>query len=562
MPPTGGVVISLIPMLFVSVAVGTAAAILAWRQRPEPGATPLVALLLGQSWWSACLIFRLRAPTVSSKLLWADLAWVGVVTIPVAWLLFSLEYTGHDEYIHLRSVIALSAVPLVTILLVVTAQYHNLLYVRPGGVGPDGVMIVHHGGVWYRVITGYTYLLGGTGMLAVLELLTSDAATFRSQGVALLVGLLAPWLTNALFLTDFFMPTGIDPTPISFSISGVAYLSAISRYRLFGTNPAPKVRARQLIFDRMQAGAIVVDTNDHIVDTNDSCEDIFGMDEQDILGAPADEIVPGYDRLPCEGALSGHLTINDETGEHPYDVTVTPISNVRGKSIGRVITFHDISRHLRQQQRLEVLNRILRHNIRTETNIIHGYVDRFADDEDAQTVKRRALRIEEMGRKGREAIQLFNGGREGHDSRPLSALLQQCLDSARREHPEVTFEYDPLGDDVTVAWSLRTVLSNVVENAVEHNTSDDPHVWVRVREADQRVHISVVDNGPGIDTYELNVLEDGSETALKHGSGLGLWIAKWGTEIAGGNISFSENNPTGSVVTVDVPILSRDGDRD
>ena len=548
----------IVPLLFVSVAVGAAAGILAWRQRPEPGATPLVALLVGQSWWSVCILFGLREGTVAARLFWTNWAWVGVVAIPVAWLLFALEYTGRDEYVRPRYVAALSVVPALTVLLMVTDRYHDLLYLRPYGVRVDGIVQVAHGGPWYAVVAGYTYLLGGAGMVLVLGLLTSDAATFRSQGAALLVGLLAPWLTNALYLADVLPTSGIDPTPIAFSVSGVAYLSAISRYRLFGTNPAPRVRARQLIFDRMQEGALVVDTNDYVVEVNDSCLDILDVRADDVLGVPAADVVPEYDRLPAEGTLAGHLTVAAASGSRSYDVTATRINNVRGSVIGRVITFHDVSRHLRQQQRLEVLNRILRHNIRTETNIIHGYVDRFADDEDARTVKRRALRIEEMGQKGREAIELFDEGRAGSDPKPVGRLLEQCVESVRREYPAVSVEYDCADPDARVAGLLSTVFENVVENAAEHNDGDDPHVRITARQESDRVRVSVADDGPGIAPYELTVLEDGTESALKHGSGLGLWTVKWGAEIAGGTVDFTENEPRGSVVTVSVPVFSDD----
>jgi signal transduction histidine kinase len=239
---------------------------------------------------------------------------------------------------------------------------------------------------------------------------------------------------------------------------------------------------------------------------------------------------------------------------------VTPITNVRGSTIGRVIVLHDISKHVRQQQRLEVLNRILRHNIRTETNIIHGYVDRFPDDENARIVKKRALRIEEIGRKGREAIELFDERRERSGPQSLVGLVERCVASVHREYPAVAIEFERPDDDIAVSGLLHPVLSNVIENAAEHNTGDDPHVWITVRTENGRVSVEVADNGPGIDEYELRVLAEGTETALNHGSGLGLWIAKWGTDIADGELRFVDNEPTGTVVTVEVPILSREAD--
>ena len=70
-----------------------------------------------------------------------------------------------------------------------------------------------------------------------------------------------------------------------------------------------------------------------------------------------------------------------------------------------------------------------------------------------------------------------------------------------------------------------------------------------------RVTIRVADNGPGIDEEEYAAVERGTETQLDHASGLGLWLIRWGASIAGGSVSVADNDPTGAVLTVDVPRL-------
>ena len=67
------------------------------------------------------------------------------------------------------------------------------------------------------------------------------------------------------------------------------------------------------------------------------------------------------------------------------------------------------------------------------------------------------------------------------------------------------------------------------------------------------VELTIADNGPGIPTDEKEVLLDGEETPLKHGSGLGLWIVNWIITRTGGRISFERNEPRGSRVTLAVP---------
>jgi PAS domain S-box-containing protein len=560
----------------VTIFVGVTAAFLAWRERPEPGATSLAALLVGQCWWSVFFIFEIQATTLAGKVLWSNVQWVGVVVIPVAWLSFALSYTGQDRYLARRSIAALSVIPVLTVLFAATTDAHSVLYLESTLVAERGFPVLERTpGVWFWVITGYTYLLGFLGSIPLLRLVRSDALAFRGQSVALLIGTLAPWTSNVLFLAGATPLPGLDLTPIAFAVSGVAYLGALTRFRLLGTSPSPNHRARRLVFERMHERAVVVDRHDYVVDLNESAAETLGYAPREALGLPVSTVVPEYETLPTDGSMSGYLTLPD--GD-PYDVTVTGITDSRGRTIGRVITFHDVSDYLRQQQRLEVLNRALRHNIRNETNLIYGYADLLGKQEtdEAAIIKERALAIDDMGQKARTIIDVFEHARGPVDHVPLRVLIRESVSSVRDAFPAVTVDCGPIPADVSVSAGLDPVFANVIENAAEHNTDPDPRVWIDVhvddgggdsdRDGDDprgddprgdggSVRVVVSDNGPTIDEYERSVLERGTETPLEHGSGLGLWLITWGTQIAGGQVTFAENEPTGSVVTIEVPVL-------
>lgn len=542
--------------MLVTVFVGTTAAFLAWRERPEPGAVPLVALLAGQCWWSVFFIFELQARTLAGKILWSDVQWIGVVVIPVAWLAFALEYTGHDRYVTPKWLAALAVVPILTVVFAATDSYHSILYLDSTLVTEGGFSILQRTpGVWFWVIAGYTYLLGLLGSIPILRFIRSDALAFRGQSAALLIGTVAPWASNALFLVGGSPLPGLDPTPVAFAVSGVAYLGALTRFRLLGTSPSPNHRARRIVFERMHERAVVVDNHDYVVDLNQTAAAALGTAPRDAIGQPAASIIPAYDTLPADGPAEGAVTLPAD--DNLYDVTATRITDSRGRTIGRVITFHDISDYLRQQQRLEVLNRVFRHNIRNETNVIYGYADLVADadgEHEANIIKDRALSIDEMSRKARDILDVFENARRPVTAVPLVALLDQSITAVTDDYPGVPIACGSV-PGVTVSNVLAPVFSNAIENAAEHNTFPDPWVRIDVERDDDVVRVVVRDNGPTIDPYERSVLERGTETPLEHGSGLGLWLIAWGTQIADGTVTFSENDPTGSVVTVEAPIL-------
>jgi signal transduction histidine kinase len=207
-----------------------------------------------------------------------------------------------------------------------------------------------------------------------------------------------------------------------------------------------------------------------------------------------------------------------------------------------------------------VLNRVFRHNVRTTTQLILGHAEEIDDDgRVADRIAGHALEIEELSEKVRRAIDLFD--RDRTDRRPLSldSILRDGIASARDARSDVTVEYDGVPSDVYVDGLLTVVFEDLLENAAEHNVDPDPHIRidVEIETDDDAVRVVVADNGPGIDDEELAVLEEGTETPLRHGSGLGLSLITWGVDIVGGRVEFADADPTGTVVTVHVPIRPR-----
>jgi PAS domain S-box-containing protein len=548
--------------ILLAVTVGTCVSvgILAWRERPEPGSVPLTALMAGVCWWAAALFFRLDATGVREKTLWFDAGWLGIVLIPVAWVLFSVEYTGNSQYITRKRVILLSIIPAVSAVVGLTNSYHSLMYTDSMLIESHNILMLDRvPGAWFWVITVYTLSLGLLGTLPLLDFVTSDVEQFRGQSFAILFGALAPVLTNTLFLLGGLPTGGVDPTPVSFCISGVAFLGALTRFRLFTTTPAPIRPAQKTVFQRMQEGAIVLDRDNNIIDLNTEATTVLGAPPEELLGESLQSLVPEIAPLLDSSSEPERMSIRSE--HRTYDVSLNRITDTHGRLIGQIVTLHDITEHVRQQQRLEVLNRVFRHNIRTNTQVIMGYADYLATTNSpskAQKVQQKAQEIEQVSDDIRTVLHIFERGQAQPRPVSLRNILTECLTVVREEYPDVLVECEFDSDDHYVDSVLDDVLLNVVENAAQHNTSSDPKMWINVTAENDHVRITVEDNGPGIDEEELSLIKNRTETPLEHGTGFGLAIAMWGTESADGEITFEERDPTGLRVTVEVPPLYPD----
>lgn len=208
-------------------------------------------------------------------------------------------------------------------------------------------------------------------------------------------------------------------------------------------------------------------------------------------------------------------------------------------------------------QRNTVLNRVLRHNIKNDMNVILGHttlLEQSVDDADApsvEAIERAAQNVTRLSKTARQIDQL--DGETPVESVDAAATVADCVSALDPMYPDATFSTD-LPEEVWVTASslLRPAIENVIENAVEHN-DHAPTVEVSVREMGDRVTISVADDGPGIYDHEREVLDGGEEGPIRHGSGLGLWLVKWFVDQHDGALRFEPNEPRGTVVELEIP---------
>src|SRR3712207_1200044 len=104
-------------LLLVAAAISAALLVYSWRRRSTTGAQPLALLMAGVCVWAAGYALELSGADLSTKIFWAKVEYIGIASVPVAWLAFALQYTGREGRLTGRNLALLSALPLVTLLL-------------------------------------------------------------------------------------------------------------------------------------------------------------------------------------------------------------------------------------------------------------------------------------------------------------------------------------------------------------------------------------------------------------------------------------------------------------
>jgi len=224
----------------------------------------------------------------------------------------------------------------------------------------------------------------------------------------------------------------------------------------------------------------------------------------------------------------------------------------------RLATEHEMATRL--SRRLNVLNRVLRHDIRNKVNVIHGNADLVAagtgeTETAAETIRQQADRMFQLSEYARELQAVLDQEEINTEVIDVGTTIAAKAMRLGRDHGYVTIHQDVAEE----AWAdvspfVDSAIENLLANAVEHNDdSTSPTVWVDVAVEGDVVTVRIADDGPGIPPEEVDVLQRGRETSLEHASGLGLWLVHWIVTESGGSVSFEEREPRGSVVELTLP---------
>jgi signal transduction histidine kinase len=226
----------------------------------------------------------------------------------------------------------------------------------------------------------------------------------------------------------------------------------------------------------------------------------------------------------------------------------------------------------RKTDQLLLLNRITRHDIRNEMNVVIGWTEQLADhtDDAGDEIRRRVLdssqHVVELTEAVREFVDTLRmagdpdlravalGDVVGDELRKRRATFDHAEFVVDGEIPQVHVRADDL---------LASVFRNVLNNAVQHNHSDTPRVAVTVAERADTVAITVDDNGPGIPPDQRDAVLGRTDQELDHpAAGLGLYLVETLVTQYGGTVQISDADLGGASIAIELPRERDGGDED
>jgi PAS domain S-box-containing protein len=348
------------------------------------------------------------------------------------------------------------------------------------------------------------------------------------------------------------------------------------------------------ILDNSAMIIITTDMNQNIVSFNRGAERSLGYLAREVIGQPVAMLYPDpVKQKEFLRMIMGGKTVEDYTHELlckdgrqlPVSITLSQLRDSSGQMIGTVSMTKDISQRkvlmaqILQSERMAAVGRLasgVAHEINNPLAIISaiiGFLGELSEDdsEDNRTeiteeLKEALPKIRKQIERGRDIThRLLQFSRKTEVSikhADVNAVLKEILPFLENEsrlagitiHRNYRADLPKISIDET---QLQEILMNLTRNAIHALISKGGgNIWIEVHEQDNKVILSVRDDGPGIDDAIRDRLFDpfASTKSIQQGTGLGLAICYAIVKRCDGEINVSSKPGAGAIFKVHLPV--------
>ena len=325
-----------------------------WPQRRKNAETiPLILLMAGITEWICAALLGMLDQNLLHKLLWAKIEYIGVLSVPLMVLVYVIHHCNTPQWMKGKRLAWLAGIPLLTLLLAWTNEYHRLVWATYLPYLQDGLAFSNKTyGPAFWVYWAYSYLLLLAATLLTFRSIRASTSIFRWQNLVIAIGILAPWIANLLYVLHIDPIRNLDLTPLAFGITGLALAIGMFRWQLFNLKPV----AQAAIFTGMTDGLIILDKQDRLLDVNPAAQAILGQSGAELAGKPvedmfAERLSPDErSRWIEEKSQEIKLPVGSEARD--FALSDSPFYEKDGSLVGKIIFMHDVTEQKKLEERL------------------------------------------------------------------------------------------------------------------------------------------------------------------------------------------------------------------
>jgi two-component system, NtrC family, sensor kinase len=328
-------------LIWFSIILALLVVFRAWRYRARPAVKAFLWLMAALAWWLFSSTIEYSGTSLAQHVLWIKTSYLGITTLPVFWLVFILHYADQGKWWRRRGLPLLFILPVITMVIVWTNDLHHLMWqsIRlDNSVYPALEIMEHNSWFWAHAL--YSYLLLLIGTVNLFQMYFRGSGIYRKQVGIMLLASFIPWVANFVFIAEIGPDFAVDPTPMAFVVTSIAFLWGLSRMKLLNMMPV----AYETIFKSIGDGVIVIDERNHIREVNPAAAGILRAPKSELLGKKLCRVIPAHaysqERIPDSRLTETVLYLVQGQMQRFYKMQVSPISDGQRRS-GRLVLLHD-----------------------------------------------------------------------------------------------------------------------------------------------------------------------------------------------------------------------------
>lgn len=348
--------------------------LLLWKFRKSQEVRYLIYLEVFVTIWALTYALEFASPDLGTKKFWSQISYFGIAFLPVSYFLFTTAFSQKNNIITRRNTTLLFIIPFITLGLILTNDYHHLVWSNVTWDSKHEMAIYHHA-VWFWVFFGFSQIIIYTGLANLVLSIFRFTAYYKSHSSILLIASLFPIFGNLMYVTNLNPYPGFDWTPVSFVLTGLIIALGVFRYRIFNIIPLAKTK----LFETMDDGAIVVNNEGIIEDCNPAVYRIFNRQKDSILRESFNTVFKEYKSLihsVNNRLASTQLEITRNGLSNYFQIQISPIQH-NGSFSGNLLVFHDVTSLRKAQKELKNTNNQLLEEISKREKLIEE-LDTFA----------------------------------------------------------------------------------------------------------------------------------------------------------------------------------------
>ncbi len=344
-------------ILLLNTVTALVIAALLMRRPPAPGLNSLISMLAMLAVWSFGYAMITVVPSLELKRFWLKFENIGILTVPVLWFFFTLQYTRLDKWLNKYTSALFFILPLISIIILFSDNWFHYYYASIHPVSVNGGPLVIERGPWYRLILFYPYLLELISIGLLIWRGLQYRNIYRRQMFTLISAVLIPVLFNIIYqAAPNLIPAfsiHIDLTPISFTLSAALLAFGVVGLRIFDLIPI----ARHIVMEHIPEMVFVVDAHNRVLDANVVAQKWLGKTAEEIIGRNTADVFQAWPELVRQYQFAGQTReeiIIPGDPQHTLELMVSPLQDHLNNLLGRVIVAHDITEHKRLANELRI----------------------------------------------------------------------------------------------------------------------------------------------------------------------------------------------------------------